>query len=160
MIHSALRSAGRMDIFVDYYNVSFKHRRSGLVDVVDRIVSAVVPDYLDSDDKRVDLRLYGGWYEGRKPTRDAQHLSQSVTENYPSSIRSNSHFVIVNVELAYSKNATRLVIFGIRSDQGPRHAGSCFNRRSQPDVCCRIDARCTQVMISSFAASVPNRLVS
>lgn len=65
-----------MDIFVDYYNVSSKHRRSGLVDVVDRIVSAVVPDYLDSDDKRVNLRLTAGGTRTR-----SQHGMHRISAN-------------------------------------------------------------------------------
>ena len=129
-----------MDIFVDYYNVSSKHRRSGLVDVVERIVSAVVPDYLDSDDKRVNLRLYGGWYEDQKPTRDAQSLSQSVTENYPSAIRSNSRFVIVSVELAYSMKCdpSHHLWYTLRSKTAPR--GIVF--QSPQSAGCVLPDRC------------------
>ena len=111
-----------MDVLVDYYNVSFEHRRNGVVDVVDRIVSAIAPEHLAPDDRRINLRLYGGWYEDQKPTRDAQQLSQSLTRNYPKSLVTDSHRIIVSVELAYSMKCdpSHHLWYTLRSKTAPR----------------------------------------
>ena len=93
-----------MDVLVDYYNLSQQHRRRGIVHVVDRIISVIVHDLLLATERRIDVRLYGGWYEDRIPTKDAQTIAATLSSHFPKMIlsRHDRKRVIVNAELAYS----------------------------------------------------------
>ena len=93
-----------MDVLIDYYNLSQQHRRMGIVHVVDRIVSAIVPDHITDGDSRIELRLYGGWYEGQKLTRSAEAISATLIDSYPMTVSSGvgQRSIIVRVELARS----------------------------------------------------------
>ena len=93
-----------MDVLVDYYNLSQRQRHEGIVHVVDRIVSAIIPDPMRTDERRIDLRLYGGWYEGQTRTKDAQDIVATLHEHYPMKLgsRTDRRSITLNVELAYS----------------------------------------------------------
>ena len=99
-----------MDVLVDYYNLSQQHRHRArqnrherLVDVVvDRIVSAIVPEHVQVDEERIDLRLYGGWYEDAKRTRDAQEIDDVLRASYPAAVAGEpGRRIVVDVQLAY-----------------------------------------------------------
>lgn len=93
-----------MDVLVDYYNLPQHQRRKGVVHVVDRMVSAIVPDHVGTGEGRIDLRLYGGWYEGQTRTRDAETIVAALREHYPTMLgdRTRQRKITVNVDLAYS----------------------------------------------------------
>ena len=68
-----------MDVLVDYYNIPEQERRKGVPYVVDRIMATMVPNHVDDRHRRVDIRLYGGWYEERSLTRDAQQIERALS---------------------------------------------------------------------------------
>ena len=120
-----------MDVLVDYYNLSQRHRQRArqhghrrIVDVViDRIVSAIVPEHVDSGDERIDLRLYGGWYEDEAPTRDAQEIDAALTANYPTAIPgAPGRRIVLDVQLAYSLKCDpeHHLFYTLRSKAAPR----------------------------------------
>ena len=71
-----------MDVLVDYYNIPLRERRKGIVYVTDRIVSAIPPGRLPYN-RRIRIRLYGGWYEDRTLTHDAQELTAELSAYFP-----------------------------------------------------------------------------
>lgn len=93
-----------MDVLVDYYNLTRDQRRKGVVHVADLMVSTLVPDHVRTGERRIDLRLYGGWYEGKTPTRDAETIVAALREHYPTMLgdRTARRTITVNVDLAYS----------------------------------------------------------
>jgi len=92
-----------MLILVDYDNVDSNITRLGIVHVVNRILSKIDSSEISSN-RRVTIRLYGGWYEQNNFTRRAQNLSADISANFPgtSILSDNSTSVIVNCEMAYS----------------------------------------------------------
>ena len=130
-----------MDVLVDYYNVSQQHRSKGIAHVVDRIVSAIVPGHVNAGERHVELRLYGGWYEDRTPTRDAQAISATLREHYPMAISGEpDRRLIVNVQLAYSMKCdpSHHLWHTLRSKTAPR--GMKFVDPSSAG--CRLADRC------------------
>ena len=120
-----------MDVLVDYYNLSQQHRHRArqnrherLVDVVvDRIVSAIVPEHVQVDEERIDLRLYGGWYEDAKRTRDAQEIDDVLRASYPAAVAGEpGRRIVVDVQLAYSLrcNPAHHLLHTLRSKVAPR----------------------------------------
>lgn len=120
-----------MDVLVDYYNLSQQHRHRArqhghrrIVDVViDRIVSAIVPEHVETADERIDLRLYGGWYEDDAPTRDAQEIDAALSANYPTAITGDpGRRIVLDVRLAYSLKCDpeHHLFYTLRSKAAPR----------------------------------------
>jgi hypothetical protein len=99
-------SRGSMRVLVDYDNVHVQVRRQGLLYVADRIFEAV-RTFL-SDDTRLEMRLYGGWYEADKLTRRAQDLTVEL-ERFPYPLwlkdRATARLVTVTGVLAQSLEA-------------------------------------------------------
>lgn len=100
-----------MNVLVDYYNLPDLLRRRGLQAVVSRIVHSIGAQKL-SGTQRIKIKLYGGWYNGTRLTRDANQLlgdvrlypkTEIVTENVNGNIITDS--VIVQVELTRSIEA-------------------------------------------------------
>lgn len=92
-----------MIILVDYDNIDNSILRYGILHVINRIVSKI--DLLEIDNNRhVNIRLYGGWYEYKRFTHRAQNLSIDIATNFPNvALLSDNHTsVIVNCEMAYS----------------------------------------------------------
>jgi uncharacterized LabA/DUF88 family protein len=92
-----------MLILVDYDNVDINISRHGVLHVINRIVSKI--DSADvGNSKRINIRLYGGWYEHNNFTPRAQMLSTDLVANFPNTARlsDNSTSVITNCEMAYS----------------------------------------------------------
>ena len=113
-----------MDVLVDYYNLSQRLRRDSIISVVDRITSALVPLYLPSDERRIDIRLYGGWYDDQTPTRDAQSISKTLRGHFPSLIYAapEKRSIVVNADLAYSikSDPAHHLWYTLRSKAAPR----------------------------------------
>ena len=113
-----------MDVLVDYYNLSPRQRRKGVVHVIDQIIAKIFPDYVSANERRIDIRLYGGWYEEQMPTTDAQTISTTLSRHYPAVIRKdpNHTHVAVSAELAYSLKCDpeRHLWYTLRSKTAPR----------------------------------------
>jgi uncharacterized LabA/DUF88 family protein len=92
-----------MIIFVDYDNINYNITRHGIIHVVNKILSKITPSEMDSN-KRVTIRLYGGWYNQQNFTPKAQNLVSEIISSFPttSKLSDNSTTVIVNCEMAYS----------------------------------------------------------
>lgn len=152
-----------MDVLVDYYNIPEQERRKGVPYVVDRIMATMVPNHVDDRHRRVDIRLYGGWYEERSLTRDAQQIERALSGPIRLPVDSRRS-LIVHVELAYSmrcdpshhlwrtlrsKAAPRGLEFRDPTDAGCRHPDSCplrpgydfFVSGNCPERGCRITRR-------------------
>ena len=69
-------------ILVDYDNILEATRRQGVQVVVDRLLSSIGTAVL-SDCARAEIRLYGGWYETNRLTRDAQALTSKLLASFP-----------------------------------------------------------------------------
>lgn len=122
-----------MIILVDYDNIENSILRLGIANVVNRIVSKIDSSEVDSN-RRITIRLYGGWYEQNSFTLKAQNLSADVSANYPNTalLSDNSTSVIVNCEMAYSilADPTNHLFStfrprGIPSGLNARHPVSC-----------------------------------
>lgn len=113
-----------MDVLVDYYNLSPRQRGKGIVHVIDQIIAEIVPDYLSTIDKRIDIRLYGGWYEEQMPTHDAQTIAATLSQHYPAVIRRKPDRtqIVINAELAYSLKCDpkRHLWYTLRPKAAPR----------------------------------------
>lgn len=147
-----------MDVLVDYYNLSPRQRRKGVVHVIDQIIAEIVPEYVSVSERRIDIRLYGGWYEQRMQTSDAQTISATLIEHFPTVIRrphDRTH-IVVNAELAYSlkcdperhlwytlrpKAAPRGIEFVDPAPVGCRHVDVCPLR---PGYDFFVDGRCPE----------------
>jgi uncharacterized LabA/DUF88 family protein len=92
-----------MLILVDYDNIESNILRHGILHVVTRILSKIDPGDVDNT-KRINIRLYGGWYEHNNFTQRAQNLSSDLVTNFPNTAKlsDNSTTVLTNCEMAYS----------------------------------------------------------
>jgi uncharacterized LabA/DUF88 family protein len=94
-----------MDILVDYNNIHETDRHKGVRFVLDKIVSAIGPKYLASEN-RATFRLYDGWYEAKHLTHQAQHIAAHLLRDFPTTrtikVEGRKRTLIVNAELAYS----------------------------------------------------------
>lgn len=94
-----------MIVLVDYDNVDREDLRAGVLGLVDTIARAIDPEPL-WEDRRLDFRLYGGWYEDNRFTRLAQNLAIELYRDFPRKcflICSKGRFpVSLTTELAYS----------------------------------------------------------
>ena len=110
-----------MDVLVDYYNIPEQERRKGLTYLISRIMSSI-GSRISTGDRRVDLRLYGGWYEETSPTRDAQRLERELPG--PTLVPTDGDWrpLVVNVELAYSMRCdpAHHILYTLRSKTAPR----------------------------------------
>lgn len=94
-----------MDALVDYDNVPATRRRSA-VHLVETVIRSLGASALPPR-SRVRFRLYGGWYEQRRPTRLAQRLTAELQAQFPRpvTVRTSGgqrHRVVAVVELATS----------------------------------------------------------
>ncbi len=96
------RQISPMHILVDFDNIAPLTRSGPLLKAVDTIFDAAKPTL--STTTRVQVRLYGGWYEEQGPTRRAQQLAADVAANFPHAINIDTapQPLRVQVELAYS----------------------------------------------------------
>src|SRR6185312_2148922 len=94
-----------MDVLVDYNNLPRIVLNQGPKLIVERIM-AVLGTHV-ADEKRVNVRLYDGWYQNQDLTRRAQAVSVEVAANFPAThivpdVTTTNKKVLVNVEMAYS----------------------------------------------------------
>ncbi len=153
-----------MDVLVDYYNIPQQERRKGIAYLINRIMSAIVPNYIAARERRVDLRFYGGWYEETSPTRDAQQMERELPGPTLVPLNDDRRALMVNVELAYSMRCdpAHHIVYTLRSKTAPRWleftdptvagcqlAGSCplrpsfdfFVRGECPEQSCPVTSR-------------------
>jgi len=92
-------------VIVDYDNLDVVLRRSGLFNVIWKILEKVVDEAQIHQPKYV-IRLYGGWYEKSALTRAAQDLTieigQAIPLVFPLIINGSQLRVPISIELAYS----------------------------------------------------------
>lgn len=92
-----------MIILVDYDNIDRNVSIHGISHVVNKILSKI--DIAETTgNKRINIRLYGGWYEQNHFTTRAQNLSADISVTFPNValLSDNITPVIVNCEMAYS----------------------------------------------------------
>ena len=61
------------NILIDYDNLDRRDRSQSLIYLTDKILRLLSPT--EVNDKNIDIRLYGGWYENNNITRKAQNLN-------------------------------------------------------------------------------------
>lgn len=74
-----------MRALIDYDNIPDHIRRHGPLNVADKIFEVLRPHL--QNESRIDLRLYGGWFEEDKLTRNAQELSVQLAAHFPYLLR-------------------------------------------------------------------------
>ncbi|MDF7807983.1 hypothetical protein P4E94_11080 [Pontiellaceae bacterium B12219] len=94
-----------MYILVDFDNLDKGFKRKGVEHIANHIVRQFDSDYL-APHSELTMRLYGGWYESKKPTRMAQDLVIEIQKVSPI-IFKYKHFgeykpIKLRIELAYS----------------------------------------------------------
>ena len=97
-------STSQVYMLVDYDNIEELNRHRGLVDLVTTML-AKLPEDVTPDNAMVTIRLYGGWYEGDRPTSLAQELRSNVAQHFPAIVRLGQTFerrVRTDVDLARS----------------------------------------------------------
>lgn len=92
-------------VLLDYANVPSSALRRGVADLVGRVLTVLPPEALPHG-LRVVCRLYGGWYEGRGLSKEAQELAGAIRAAFPVAVRlgppAHGRAVQVSVELARS----------------------------------------------------------
>jgi hypothetical protein len=80
-----------MQILVDYDNIPDLIRRNGPRYVADRLCAALQRVAIDVllEDRRLDLRFYGGWYAGRTLSALGQLLAADLQASFPFVLRFN-----------------------------------------------------------------------
>jgi len=63
-----------ISIFIDYDNLSPIQKRSGILDVVNKVLLRA-PIKLNEPRITCDVRVYGGWYEYNEMTQKAQDVA-------------------------------------------------------------------------------------
>lgn len=92
-------------VLLDYANVPSSAFRRGVVDLVRRVLTVLPPEALPHG-LRVVCRIYGGWYEGRGLSKEAQELAGAIRAAFPVTVRlgppAQGRAVQVSAELARS----------------------------------------------------------
>lgn len=141
-----------MNVLVDYDNILPPERSRGLVYLVERIIQAAT-SLRSATSNRVNLRLYGGWYDGNVPSRRAQALSAEVFRDFPRPVTLPGAAMAsfnVNLELAYS----------LQIDPG-RHLWHTYRRYGYvADIACRppvaagcVNAACPLTAMQAFIST-------
>ena len=73
---------GAMLVLVDYDNLDLMVRRRGVREAVTRIVDTVGAKHLGAE-RRVEFRLYGGWFERTTLSRYAQRVASDLRRQFP-----------------------------------------------------------------------------
>jgi uncharacterized LabA/DUF88 family protein len=135
---------------VDYDNVSRLYREQGLAAVAQRIVDFAGHGIFDTE-RRLHLRLYGGWYTGTNSTRRAQSLAAEIARFPSSAVSVGQHEnieLIVTAELAISTlDEPRVPLtHTFRQRTGVQGLGC----RTSPVQGCVAAAGCPLTMITPF----------
>jgi len=94
-----------MYILVDYDNIQKSVRRNGVEFVVEKILRVFDSSAL-AQKKRINIRFYGGWYDGVDLTRQAQQLVVEIgalqSHIFYTSLFGQQKKLPVHIEMAYS----------------------------------------------------------
>jgi hypothetical protein len=92
-------------ILVDFHNVDVNVQRCGIKALAEKLLELIGHSPLQKD-KRVEIRLYGGWYDGRSPSRLCQQLTAEIHSQFPrvTNILDSQKILAVHtrVDLVYS----------------------------------------------------------
>lgn len=95
-------------VLLDYANVPAAALRPGLAALVKRVLAVLPSDALPRESKIV-CRLYGGWYEGLRPSPQARELERAIRRRFPARFPfgapARDRVARVEVELARSLRA-------------------------------------------------------
>lgn len=94
-----------MIVLVDYANLDAVDASRGVAYVVSKILDTIGAAHF-SQGERVRVRMYGGWYDGKALSRQAQRLSADIANAFPSPVvvsdQSKKVTLSVSAEMAYS----------------------------------------------------------
>ena len=107
---SSLRTRQEKFVLVDFDNLTKKQKQKGLYSVLYRITEWLAPFCDPKVPYLIHFRLYGGWYEHRRPTRRAQDLlieiAQKLSPTITIPLSGGSFFkASIRADLAYSLGA-------------------------------------------------------
>lgn len=136
-----------MLILVDYDNLPYLDRSSG-VDHVVRKLLALLPFAVPLG-QRIRVRLYGGWYEANKLTKQGQRLFEDMRSHSPVRItQTDGSVVLADVELVYSSLAHPKTLVGnTYREQSIRDGIRC---QSRPWLQCADEPGCPIAVIGAF----------
>jgi hypothetical protein len=89
-------------VLVDHANVAPIWRARTVTDLAIRVLETVAPEVSD-ETKRVRVRLYGGWFEEDRSSRNAQRLAPEISSAFPVPVSPALGFskpIVLNAELA------------------------------------------------------------
>jgi hypothetical protein len=94
-----------MTVLVDYDNIQAIEKQRGVLQAITHVVQTIA-SVAKAIGPRVNVRLYGGWFEQMKMSRSALTISPQVSKDFPQamtlSVATSIVTTIVNVEMAYS----------------------------------------------------------
>lgn len=112
-------------IFIDYDNLLYHHRTSGILCTVTKALSQVPFDSATSRAK-CDVRIYGGWYEGSAITRLAQDIAIELEKDFPAIIR------IPTLEGRHLPIPTNAELAVALLEEPGHHLFNTYRRKSKP----------------------------
>lgn len=134
-------------LLVDYDNLSDQDKSRELLILINKLVYKLSP--AEINDKNVQVRLYGGWYENNNVTKKAQNLRVEIMRNFPQiiTLSDNKSAAIVNVELALSLLAKPTTdLFNTYRRRGVPAGLGC----EHPNTCGCTDLECPIVHVFEF----------
>jgi len=94
-----------MIALIDFDNIPFLERQHGLVHIATRIAAAIGTRTL-SKEGALQLRFYGGWFDGLNLSRNAQQLVPQISGDFPRPLAVSDSYgttrIMTRAELAYS----------------------------------------------------------
>lgn len=83
---SKRRVSGRsVEMLIDYDNVHEIRRKRGVMHIIEAILSRLPASLLPAA-VSVSVRLYGGWFQDRKPSPEARKLYREIALHFPAVI--------------------------------------------------------------------------
>ncbi len=128
-------------------------RRRGVREVVTRILDILGAKHL-SRERRVECRLYGGWFEGTTMSRIAQRIASDLRRQFPIRMavagwgRSKDRTMLVHAELARSLICDPLAT--VTHTYRQRSLPPRLECATAPFAECAVPTRCPIASISSF----------
>ncbi len=71
-----------MRVLVDYDNLDLMMRRRGVREVINRVLDTLGAKHLGGE-RRIECRLYGGWFERTTLSRNAQRVTADLRRQFP-----------------------------------------------------------------------------
>ncbi len=142
-----------MLVLVDYDNLDLMARRRGVREVVTRILDTLGARHL-SGERRVECRLYGGWFDGTTMSRIAQRIASELRRQFPLRMavagpaRSKDRTMLVHAELARTLMCDPSVT--ITHTYRQRSLPPRLECATTPFADCLVPTRCPIANISSF----------